>query len=273
MFWGYRWVRESVHATRRKQAMHNGVGARLRDYLKVSRPPYSYTAGMRWLKSLGGLKSGWEQYWNDRESPRDRFVFYDMEPQFRRSTEIAQQMYSDSFRNQIQFDRPYDYFTLPQPWPQVDTTITRLICQTYMLENGLAQGDRLSMASSVELRLPLVDYRLVETVIGLRKTHEDINLPPKHWLREAIKDIVPPFVLRRRKRGFSPPWRQWNKALSDAFGNHLADGYLVEHDVLSPDSARYLADKISPPPLGLPVHLSVYALMLEVWCQQMSSVP
>ena len=59
----------------------------------------------------------------------------------------------------------------------------------------------------------------------------------------------------------------------DAFGNHLADGYLVEHDVLSPDSARYLADKISPPPLGLPVHLSVYALMLEVWCQQMSSVP
>ncbi len=42
---------------------------------------------------------------------------------------------------------------------RVDLRITRLICETYLLENGIAQGDRLSMASSVELRLPLVDYR------------------------------------------------------------------------------------------------------------------
>ena len=63
------------------------------------------------------------------------------------------------------------------------------------------------MASSVELRLPLVDYRLVETVIGLHKAHPAPDSQSKQWLIEAVKDVLPPFVLSRRKRGFAPPWR------------------------------------------------------------------
>jgi asparagine synthase (glutamine-hydrolysing) len=269
LFWGYRWVREAVHATRRKQALRNGGHVGLKEYLKFNRPPYSYTAGMRWLKSMGGLRSGWKQFQRDRVSPHDRMVFYDLEHAFSSAAERAGGFYSPRFRQSINPDAPFDFFTIPHPWPPIDITITRLISQTYMLENGLAQGDRLSMATSVELRLPLVDFRLVETVIGLRKTYEDIDLPPKHWFREAIKDVVPPFVLNKRKRGFSTPWRHWSKALSEAFGAHLEDGYLVEKGVLDPSAAKYLSKRISPPPLGLPMPFADYALMLEVWCRQM----
>jgi len=65
----------------------------------------------------------------------------------------------------------------------------------------MAQGDRLSMASSVELRLPLVDHRLVETVVGLRKAQPDLHLLPKAWLTEAVKDVVPTWALKGRSGG------------------------------------------------------------------------
>ena len=101
----------------------------------------------------------------DRLSPREQTVFYDLTPDFRLARKELKGLYDKQFHDELQESQPYAPFTLPLPWPQIDVLLTRLICQTYLQENGIAQGDRLSMASSVELRLPLVDYRLVETVL------------------------------------------------------------------------------------------------------------
>ena len=92
------------------------------------------------------------------------------------------------------------------------------------MENGIAQGDLLSMASSVELRLPFVDYRLVKTVLDLHKAHNVRQPEHKKWLQDAESEIVPTFVFSRRKRDFSPLWRGWEKALSEAYGDQLIDG-------------------------------------------------
>lgn len=160
------------------------------------------------------------------------------------------------------------WFRRPQPWPPVEIAMTRLICDTYLREDGIAQGDRLSMAASVELRLPLVDYRLVETVIGLRKTISDVEQPPKSWLRAAVSDVLPDWVLQRPKRGFAPPVREWHRALFAAHGDSLIDGFLVQHGVLRAEGARRLAtgpiadDETTP--------LSFKALVLEQWCRAMA---
>jgi asparagine synthase (glutamine-hydrolysing) len=134
-------------------------------------------------------------------------------------------------------------------------------------ENGIAQGDRLGMASSVEMRLPLVDYKFVETVVGLRKTQSDSKLPPKHWFKEAVKDLLPDWVLNRPKRGFAPPTRKWHDALFAAYGDSLLDGYLVESDILSRESGLHLAKGDFPIEAVSP--LSFKALVLEQWCRQM----
>jgi len=135
--------------------------------------------------------------------------------------------------NTIDTNAPYKIFTVPQPWKHIDVQITRSIIETYLLENGIMQGDRLSMVSSVELRLPLVDYRLVEIVIGLRKNYSDYLLPPKTWLKMAVKDIVPRSVLNRQKRGFTPPVHEWYHALFDAYGPLLEDGILVQEGIIT----------------------------------------
>jgi asparagine synthase (glutamine-hydrolysing) len=126
------------------------------------------------------------------------------------------------------------------------------------------------MASSVEMRLPLIDHMLVETLIGLRKTRSDVRLPPKTWLREAVKDLLPADVLARPKQGFAPPIRQWHEALFKAYGDSLREGYLVQTGVLSREGGELLA--AGPFPSGATSPLSFKALVLEHWCRQMLSL-
>jgi asparagine synthase (glutamine-hydrolysing) len=81
---------------------------------------------------------------------------------------------------------------------------------TSTLPGLLRYEDRISMAFSLESRVPFLDYRLVEFALRLPsslKVHEGW---PKHILREAMKGILPDEVrLRRDKLGFPTPQRSW----------------------------------------------------------------
>jgi asparagine synthase (glutamine-hydrolysing) len=115
------------------------------------------------------------------------------------------------------------------------------LCRGYLLQNGIAQGDRLSMANSVELRLPLVDYRLVELAVGIQKVTPCHAAPPKQLLREAARGLLPDYVMDRPKRGFTPPVANWIRALRDRYGKELANGALVEADLLEAGAASHLS--------------------------------
>jgi asparagine synthase (glutamine-hydrolysing) len=171
-------------------------------------------------------------------------------------------LYSAAWKAQLSKRKASGIFTLPRPWGDLDVTITRLICDTYLRENGITQGDRLSMASSVELRLPFVDYKLVETVIGLRKHHGDSHKEPKYLWRDALRPMLPSWILERRKRGFTPPTHEWHQALHRCYAGELTDGYLVGEGILSPSGVKELQNRNSRYH-----HLFFDALVLELWCR------
>lgn len=196
----------------------------------------------------------------------ERFVFYDRLSDYRDAA-VMRRHYTRSFADAIDPDGPSRLFTFRRPWPDVEVTITRLVCDTYLRCNGIVQGDRLSMASGVEMRLPLVDHKLVEAVIGLRKHQSDLRLPPKAWLRAVAREFLPDFVLNRPKRGFAPPTRQWHDAIFAAHGATLIDGALVAEGILRAESAREFARGRFPD--GATAPLSFKALVLEQWCRQM----
>lgn len=271
LFWGYPWVRQAVMQSLRKGSLRTNGSPTLMDYMDLSMPS-SWAPQMirHFVRSFPrSLGRSCKNYWRDKLSPPDRLVFYDLSPDFEVACRDVRTIYAPAFIESLGNGSPFDLFTHRQPWPQLDILITRLICQSYLLGNGISQGERLGMASSVEQRLPLIDYKLVETVIGLRKCVPDFQLAPKLWLKKAVEGLLPAWIMERPKRGFEPPYA-WYEALISAYGLQLVDGYLVQSGILRFDAAGQLACWPHSRRALLP--LSFKALVLEMWCRQYSSV-
>ncbi len=258
LFWGYWWVREALWRSHLKAGLHaSPPTTTMRDYMHVSKPPRSIPMGLRWLQNGGGLISGRCNYRRDLTSSPDRLVHYEHSFEFDRAARLLPRIATRSYLEAMTGTDLLARYASPLPWSHLNVEIARHTCNTYLLENGLAQGDRLSMAASVELRTPLVDYRLVETAVGLMKANNTVRPAPKKWFRDAVSDLVPEFVMNRPKTGFNAPWRRWIPAMLDRYGHMVEDGELVRAGILRRGAA--------PRAAGL------LALSLEIWCRQMRS--
>lgn len=82
--------------------------------------------------------------------------------------------------------------------------------RTYLVEL-LQKQDRMSMAASVESRVPYLDHPLVEFAIGLPSEFLIRGFTGKRILKEIAKGLLPPEIVQRRKAGFPTPWAQWLK--------------------------------------------------------------
>ena len=92
----------------------------------------------------------------------------------------------------------------------VQEWVGRAELNTYTAAQLLRDSDVMSMAHSLELRVPLLDGRLVETVHALPAAVRFPRGRPKGLLRELMKDLLPRIVLERRERqGFSFPMQNW----------------------------------------------------------------
>lgn len=75
----------------------------------------------------------------------------------------------------------------------------------FMTTQCLYLTDRQGMGNSVEIRSPLIDYKLVEFVSSLPTEYLYKRNNPKFFLKETLKGIVPDYILYDKKRGFTPP--------------------------------------------------------------------
>jgi asparagine synthase (glutamine-hydrolysing) len=79
----------------------------------------------------------------------------------------------------------------------------------YMRRMLLRDADQMSMAVSLEMRVPFLDHELVEFVLGLPVTVKKNYPGVKGLLVEACRDLLPPAVYDRPKSGFALPMKQW----------------------------------------------------------------
>jgi len=264
LFWGYRWMRDAVAANQRKLRLR-GNTAGLLDYLRIQPPPLSLSGVAYWAEDGAGLLGGIREWRRDRRTSPERLIFFDERPEFRDGERFLPRVAGPAMAEATL--SPAWPFTGTKLWSELETSITRLVCDTYLRSNGLHMCDRLSMACSVECRVPLVDYRLVEVVIGLRKAKSDLPLGHKGWLKQALADLVPPFVFQRRKRGFTPPWRRWTRALMDRYGIEMGHGVLVDRGLILREAADRFRGGFDW--LGRPMPLAFPTLVLEQWARGM----
>ncbi|QDV71423.1 Asparagine synthetase [glutamine-hydrolyzing] 1 [Rosistilla carotiformis] len=101
-----------------------------------------------------------------------------------------------------------DYWYFRQHWRPELPILTRLQYldfHTYLPDDILTKVDRVSMANSLEVRVPLLSRRLIEFAFSLPELVRFHNGRPKGLLRNAYRGILPDAVLDRKKRGFSIP--------------------------------------------------------------------
>ena len=92
---------------------------------------------------------------------------------------------------------------------------------SWLPDNLLERGDRMTMAASIEARVPFLDHKFVEFVSTLPDHWRVDELRRKRVLRAAARAVLPREILMRRKVGFRVPINEW-------FAGGLRN-YLLEH--------------------------------------------
>jgi asparagine synthase (glutamine-hydrolysing) len=73
----------------------------------------------------------------------------------------------------------------------------------------LMRVDKITMAASVEARVPFLDHKLVEFALAVPRDLKYRNGETKYILKRALRGTIPERVLRRKKRGFGAPINEW----------------------------------------------------------------
>ena len=79
---------------------------------------------------------------------------------------------------------------------------------TYMVELLMKQ-DQMSMAASIESRVPFLDHVLVEFTARIPTRYSIRGLSGKHILKSGVEDLLPQSIIHRKKMGFPTPWACW----------------------------------------------------------------
>jgi asparagine synthase (glutamine-hydrolysing) len=87
--------------------------------------------------------------------------------------------------------------------------VSCLEARSYMVSTLLRDTDSMSMANSLEVRVPFLDHRLVEFVGRLPESQKRVNGRPKSLLVQALGDLMPREVAAQPKRTFTLPWQHW----------------------------------------------------------------
>jgi asparagine synthase (glutamine-hydrolysing) len=112
----------------------------------------------------------------------------------------------------------------------------------HYLPGLLHQEDRMSMAASVESRVPLLDYRVVEFSARVPSWYKVRNGVLKAILRDSMRGIVPAEILDRGdKKGYPVPTTEWFRGPLAAYLNDLLAGSIVASDFVDVAVARQMA--------------------------------
>src|SRR5205085_1418063 len=137
--------------------------------------------------------------------------------------------------------------------------------KTYLPGDILTKVDRMSMAASLEARVPLLDQKLIEFVTRIPAALKMRGLETKHVFKRAVRDLVPSEILDRPKQGFGVPIEQWiNNQLRGRIRETLGEPRARERGYVEASYVQTLLDEHEH---GRRDHSTqLWALfMLELW--------
>src|SRR3954452_733103 len=134
------------------------------------------------------------------------------------------------------------YFDVPNGHSTVLDRLLYTDLKTYLVELLMKQ-DQMSMAASIESRVPFLDHHLVEFAAALPPRMKLRGFTTKWILRQAVQTLLPQEILTRKKMGFPVPFAMWTRGTwGDTARDVLLDSRTRQRGIIDPAAVRRLID-------------------------------
>jgi asparagine synthase (glutamine-hydrolysing) len=154
-----------------------------------------------------------------------------------------------------------------------ESRMMRFDFETYLPEDVLTKVDRMSMAHSIESRVPLLDNSVIDLAATLPARFKIRDGRRKHVLKETLRPLLPAGILDRRKQGFGVPLGAWFRGgLTDLFSEVLESPRARQRGYFEPSFvSRLLREHLA----GERDHtLRLWQLLVfELWHRQYLDLP
>lgn len=111
-------------------------------------------------------------------------------------------------------------------------------------DNFLTKVDRASMANSLEVRSPFLDYRLIEYSMTLPTKYIISFMKEKSFFRSIIKSFLPRQIINKKKQGFTPPINDW--IIKDKYRKEINKALEELKNILSKEWIQFYKKEIFP---------------------------
>lgn len=138
-------------------------------------------------------------------------------------------------------NKEYDDARTRKPNIQYLNLISYLDVRHRLPELLLNRADKMTMAHSIEGRVPFLDTRLVELAINMPADVKTKNNETKYILKRAVSGIIPDDIIFRKKQGFSTPLNEWlnlTHPLAKEIINGIFSSRFKETGILNYDYVR-----------------------------------
>ncbi|MDX6711450.1 MAG: hypothetical protein QOH96_2466 [Blastocatellia bacterium] len=141
-------------------------------------------------------------------------------------------------------NRYLNHFSRLRPNSDFLTAMTYLELKVRLPELLLMRVDKITMATSVEARVPFLDHELVAYAMSIPRSLKVEGNSGKHILKRALEGVLPHDLLYSPKRGFGAPVREWfRNGLGNLFEEHLLNSSMRSRDFLDYSFVSRLVDE------------------------------
>jgi len=125
----------------------------------------------------------------------------------------------NAYLETIQRERPHADFLAQMTYLELKLRLPEIL---------LTRIDKITMANSIEARVPFLDHHLVEYALGVPRKFKVVGKSGKHILKRALEPILPNELLYAPKRGFGAPIREWFRSgLGEWFDDYVMNSTMV----------------------------------------------
>jgi asparagine synthase (glutamine-hydrolysing) len=168
------------------------------------------------LKYAQLLNTPFESYYYSRSS--SPFTFFNSH---------VEGLYSDDFLHCADKQRSVEPVKKYLQNGAAKDTLSKMLyvdTKTWLPDDLLIKADRMTMANSVELRVPLLDHKILEFAASLQESYKVRGFTTKYIAKKALNERMPREILDRKKAGFPVPYSAWMRGeLKDWLSGILLD--------------------------------------------------